>query len=133
MIAYEILKERLARSAFRSRFRLGEKEKCYVARKGFAVIRQQAEEILRARLGAAEIPNDGHQTPMKGHAVFIAQHATGSCCRGCLAKWHAIKQGRALTEEEITSVADVITAWIQEQCAGETILVQPEQLRFFED
>ena len=133
MGSYETLKERLARSPFRSRFRLGEKEKRYVAGKGMAIIRLQAQEILRARLGAAVIPNDGRQTPMRGHAVFIAQHATGSCCRGCLAKWHGIKAGRPLTEEEITSVADVIAAWIQEQCTGETILEAPEQLRFFED
>jgi hypothetical protein len=34
---------------------------------------------------------------MRGHPVFIAQHATATCCRGCLAKWHDIPAGRALT------------------------------------
>ena len=26
------------------------------------------------------------KTPMRGHPVFIAQHATATCCRGCLAQ-----------------------------------------------
>ena len=28
----------------------------------------------------------------KGHPVFIAQHATASCCRGCLWKWYSIEK-----------------------------------------
>lgn len=38
------------------------------------------------------IDNDGKQTPMRGHPVFIAQHATATCCRECLKKWHNIKK-----------------------------------------
>ena len=116
MTPYKDLKERLARSKFRSRFRLTDQEKCYVAEKGPAELRKQAEKILCSRLAPAWPENDGRQTPMKGHAVFIAQHALGICCRKCLAQWHGIPAGRPLTEMEITFLTNVIMAWIMEQC-----------------
>ena len=40
------------------------------------------------RIAPKEPLNDGKQTPMKGHPVFIAQHATATCCRECTRKWH---------------------------------------------
>lgn len=85
---------RLSKSSFRSRFRLSTKDKEYVASKGLATIRQHAEDFVARRLAPAVIPNDGKQTPMRGHPVFIAQHATGCCCRGCFSKWHHIPAGR---------------------------------------
>lgn len=32
--------------------------------------------------------------------MFIAQHATGCCCRGCLERIHKIPKGKALSNEE---------------------------------
>ena len=52
---------------------------------------------------------------MKGHPVFIAEHATATCCRNCLYKWYHIPKGRALTEEEITFLVRVIMAWIKNE------------------
>ena len=75
------LEARLARSAFRSRFHLTEKDKDYVRNKGLDTIEDHAREFIAKRLAPAEIANDGRQTPMRGHPVFIAQHATGCCCR----------------------------------------------------
>ena len=49
------------------------------------------------------------------HPVFIAQHATGTCCRGCLEKIHGIPKGRSLTEEEIKYVVCVIMKWIEKE------------------
>ena len=62
-----------------------------------------------------EIANDGKQTPMRGHPVFVAQHATATCCRGCLEKWHRIPKGRDLTWEEQEYVVDVIMEWISRE------------------
>ena len=84
---------RLARSPFRSRFRLGTKERQYCWDKGAETIDQHAADFIARRLAPAHPTNDGKQTPMHGHPVFIAQHATATCCRGCLAKWHNIPQG----------------------------------------
>ena len=108
----------LSKSKFRSRFRLSERDRKYVSDKGMDQIRKHAEDFVRKRLAPASIPNDGKQTPMKGHPVFLAQHATACCCRGCLAKWHHIPQGRALTEQEQGYVVDVLMEWIRRQMEG---------------
>lgn len=71
-----------------------------------------ARQLITARLAPAEPRNDGRQTPMRGHPVFVAQHATATCCRGCLAKWHAIPAGRELQPAEIDYVVAVIVRWI---------------------
>ena len=118
MHAYEEIAPRLAQSKFRSRFRLGRRELVCIAEKGFPVIEAQCREIIRRRLGPAVIPNDGRQTPWRGHPCFIAQHATGCCCRGCLRKWHGIPEGRALSDEEISAIAALLLGWIRVHAAG---------------
>ena len=80
--------ERLSVSKFRSKFHLTKKEKEYIHQKGLDIIEKHAQDFIRTRLSQAVILNDGKQTPYRGHPVFIAQHATATCCRGCLAKWH---------------------------------------------
>lgn len=107
--------ERLSKSAFRSRFHLSKKDKEYIAEKGLATIRKHAEDFVAKRLAPADIPNDGKQTPMRGHPVFLAQHATGCCCRGCFYKWHHIPAGRQLTQEEQRYAVAVLMAWIEKQ------------------
>ena len=104
---------RLGKSAFRSRFKLGAKEGAYLAEKGFPVIEQHARDFVRERLGPASIRNDGKQTPMRNHPVFIAQHATATCCRKCLQKWHHIEQGKALTEQQIDYIVSIIMHWLR--------------------
>src|SRR5215210_6798355 len=87
----------LSRSAFRSGFSLGPRESAYLDSKGMVVILEHARDFVLRRLAPAFPVNDGKQTPFKGHPVFVAQHATGTCCRGCLSKWHGIPKGKALT------------------------------------
>ena len=94
--SFDALFARLATSEFRRRFRLKAEDIAYIERKGMETIRRHAADFVRMRLAPAVIPNDGRQTPMRGHPVFIAQHATACCCRGCLAKWHGIPPGREL-------------------------------------
>ena len=107
--------EKLARSPFRSRFHLTPKDKEYIAQKGLATIRRHAADFVAKRLAPATIPNDGKQTPMKGHPVFLAQHATGCCCRGCFFKWHHIPAGRPLTPQEQQYAVAVLMAWIEKE------------------
>ena len=106
---------RLAKSDFRSRFHLTKKDKEYIAEKGLPTIQRHAEDFIAKRLAPAVIPNDGKQTPMRGHPVFLAQHATGCCCRGCFYKWHHIPAGRELTKEEQQYAVAVLMAWIETQ------------------
>ena len=78
---------------------------------GFARSGYEAAKVL-ARRGNEVILNDGAQTPMKGHPVFIAQHATATCCRSCLYKWHKIAKNKELSSEEIDYIVDIIMTWI---------------------
>lgn len=112
---FSALFDRLARSNFRSRFALGPKELAYVQEKGISVIRSHAEGFVQTRLAPAFPERDGKQTPMRGHPVFLAQHATGTCCRGCLAKWHQIPPAHPLSEAQQRYIVDVIMAWIAKQ------------------
>ena len=104
---------RLSKSKFRSSFKLRNRELMYLNNKGIAVIESHAEDFIRNRLAKKDISNDGKQTPMKGHPVFIAQHATATCCRGCLYKWHHIEKDRDMSEKEIKFVVALIMEWIK--------------------
>ncbi|MGM9681079.1 MAG: DUF4186 domain-containing protein [Eubacteriales bacterium] len=107
--------ERLQKSAFRAKFRLTEKDKNYIREKGIEVIRAHAADFVKSRLAPADIPNDGRQTPMSGHPVFVAQHATACCCRGCLNKWYHVPMGCELTETQQEKIVNLIMAWIERQ------------------
>ncbi len=106
---------RLARSEFRSRFHLSDKDKEYVREKGAETIRSHAANFVAKRLSDENPANDSRQTPMKCHPVFIAQHATACCCRGCLEKWHNIPAGKVLTQAEQEYIVDVLMDWISRQ------------------
>ena len=108
---------KLARSKFRSRFRLSEADRAYIGKHGLDALRRHAEDFVRQRLAPACPPNDGRQTPMRGHPVFIAQHACACCCRGCLHKWYHVPVGRELTENEQERIVKLLMAWIERQLA----------------
>jgi hypothetical protein len=112
------LRAALARSRFRSKFALGAKERAYLELRGIQVVLDHARKFISERLAPANPANDGRQTPLRNHPVFIAQHATATCCRGCLSKWHGIPRGRQLSEQEVDYVLQVIHAWLVRQ-AGE--------------
>ena len=103
---------KLNRSRFRSSFHLTAKDRAYIEEKGMATIRRHAEDFVRQKLAPAEPMNDGKQTPMSGHPVFKAMHATACCCRGCLNKWYRVPQGRELTEDEQRRIVNLLMAWI---------------------
>ena len=102
----------LAKSRFRNQFHLQDKDLSYLLNKGLPSIRLHALDFIEKRLAAAVIANDGKQTPFRGHPVFVAQHATACCCRGCLEKWHQIPQGRELTETEKNYLVEVLAHWL---------------------
>ena len=105
----------LSRSRFRQRMRLSRRDAVYLAEKSLPVALEHAREFIRQRLAPAAPPNDGKQTPMRGHPAFVAQHATATCCRKCLRRWHGIAEGRELTAEEQDYVLAVLERWLQSQ------------------
>jgi hypothetical protein len=105
----------LKKSSFRSKFKLTQKDRDYITAKGFETIKEHAFQFINSRV-APDLPkNDGRQTPMRGHPVFIAQHATATCCRGCIQKWHGIEKGKALNEREVEFIVVLIMGWVEEQ------------------
>lgn len=108
------LRARLARSSFRSKFRLDARDADYLHEKGIETILRHAADFIAQRLAPAHPRNDGRQTPWKGHPVFVAQHATGCCCRSCLRKWHNIPEGRPLTSDEQEYVLTVLAYWLKD-------------------
>jgi predicted Fe-S protein YdhL (DUF1289 family) len=107
--------DQLQRSSFRQRFRLQGAEQEYLERKGLDVVLAHAADFIEKRLAPAYPTNDGKQTPMRKHPVFVAQHATATCCRGCLEKWHGIAKGRELSAKEKQYVIEVIHRWLADQ------------------
>lgn len=107
--------EKLSHSPFRSQIHLQEKELNYLRLKGMSEVLQHAADFIEKRLASALPVNDGKQTPWRNHPVFVAQHATATCCRGCLEKWHQIPKGRALTAAEQGYIVEVIGEWLSRE------------------
>ena len=106
---------RLSKSKFKNNFHLNKKLKDYTNEKGINKIKEHAYDFINQRLKPKYIPNDGKQTPMKGHPVFIAQHATATCCRNCLYKWHKIPKNKELNNSEIDYIVNLIMKWIENE------------------
>jgi Fe-S-cluster containining protein len=112
------LRARLAQSRFRSRFRLSESDRALIAREGWETIAGHSRKIVRERLAPAAPRNDGRQTPMRGHPVFVAQHATATCCRGCLETWWKFPKGIPIPPERQARLVDFLMAWIKREYAS---------------
>ena len=109
---------KLGKSKFRSSFILRKKEKSYLEEKGLEKIEEHAFSFIKDRLSGKDLINDGKQTPMRGHPVFVAQHATATCCRGCLSKWHHIGKDKDLSDKEIKFIVALIMEWIKKSKDG---------------
>lgn len=108
----EAILERLSRSSFRCKFRLEGVELGQFKAKGVETIMNEAMGFIKTRLAPAQPMNDGKQTPWRKHPVFVAQHATATCCRKCIAKWHDIPEGHELTDKEQAYITRVIRQWL---------------------
>lgn len=106
---------RLEKSKFRSSFHLSSRELEYIEKKGIETVRSHGRDFVRTRLAPAEIPNDGKQTPMRGHPIFVAQHACACCCRSCLEKWYKVRRGVTLSESQQEKILNLLMAWIMRE------------------
>lgn len=108
----------IARHWFRAKFHLRGRERAAAELSSPSRMRSHARDLIAKRLAPAEPYKDGKQTPYRGHPVFVAQHATATCCRGCLERWHQIPKGRDLSQPERAYVVDVICRWIEREVDG---------------
>ena len=104
---------KLSKSKFRSSFHLRKYMIEYIDDKSLDTIKEHTYDFITKRLAPANPINDGKQTPTKGHPTFIAQHATATCCRSCLEKWHHIPKNKELTKDEINYIVNLIIKWIE--------------------
>jgi hypothetical protein len=109
----------IATHRFRAKFHLYGPERALVLLRGRDAIREHARDLIEQRVAPAAPHKDGKQTPYRGHPVFVAQHATATCCRTCLERWHELPKGRELTPEQQCYVVDVICRWIDRELAGD--------------
>ncbi len=121
---------RIGRTPFRGKFHLRKAELSYLSSRGMEVVRRHAESFIADRLAAAHPVKDGKQTPWLGHPVFVAQHASATCCRSCLAKNHGIDKGQQLSAEQQSYVVDVICRWIERDAASARVEPPADQPLF---
>jgi Domain of unknown function (DUF4186) len=82
--------EHIGRHRFRQKFHLHARDRAVVELRGMGTIRRHADDLTAKRVAPARPRNDGKQTPYRGHPVFVAQHATATCCRSCLERERAV-------------------------------------------
>lgn len=112
----DYLLKKISKSKFRNSFHLNSKLKQYSKEKGYEVIKKHAYDFINKRIKPKTIVNDGKQTPMRQvHLVFIAQHATATCCRKCLYKWHKIPMNTVLDTKQVDYIVDIIMKWIEKE------------------
>lgn len=109
---YNNVINKLQKSKFRSLFKLKQKDIDYINEKGMSMIKRHAVDFINQKLAPANPENDGKQTPMKNHPVFIAMHACACCCRTCLYKWHKIPMNKELTKDEKNYIYGLLIYWI---------------------
>jgi hypothetical protein len=114
----DALLERIGRQPFRAKFHLRGRDRGLAQLHGPERLRRHAHDLIGKRLAPAFPRNDGKQTPYRGHPVFVAQHATATCCRSCLHRNHGIAPGAELTPAQQDYVVDVIMRWIERELAG---------------
>jgi hypothetical protein len=107
--------DQIGRHPFRAKFHLRAHERALVEERGLPTMRMHAAEIIAKRLAPAEPYKDGKQTPYRGHPVFVAQHASATCCRTCLQRWHGIAKGGQLDAGQRDYVVAVIVRWIERE------------------
>jgi hypothetical protein len=122
------LLRRLRNDRFRRSFRLRGADLGYLHEKGIESVLEHAHDFIATRLAPADPPNDGRQTPWRGHPVFVAQHATATCCRSCLEQWHGIERGTALSESEQAWAVRIIEAWLSDHAGPSPTMPRGGQL-----
>jgi hypothetical protein len=112
-------------STFRAGIHLTEAERAELKAIGLPVAAARSRPLLAARLGPAEPPYEGRQTPWHGYPTFPAQHATATCCRACLAKHHGISTRQPLSSDQL----DYILACLEHYWERELASVQACECR----
>ena len=103
----------LSKSPFHSDISLSQKDRKYYLSHTVEEIQKETEEVVRESLYHI-IPKDKDvHTKKWGKPVYVAQRATGCCCRSCLYEWHNIPTNRKLSEKEVIYIRDLLMEWMK--------------------
>ena len=103
----------LSKSPVYNEIYLTQKERKYYLERNCEEMRKETEEIVRKSLEKKISPKKDKHTRQWGHPVYVAQRATGCCCRKCLYEWHNIPVNRRMTENEVRYVTDLLMEWMK--------------------
>lgn len=106
------LRSRIKKSDFRSQFLLDKEEIKYLYDKGLEIVKNNAFDFFRNHLASVHDEVLVKHVPLLNHPVFMAQQATATCCRECIAKWHDISPLNELSQEEIFYLVDIAMLWL---------------------
>jgi hypothetical protein len=87
----------------------------HAKKKGLSGMRIAAEKRIRNYI--AKIPDafSARATPKSGNILYYGQHATGTCCRVCVAEWYGIPMNRELTELEIDYFTRLLIRYVEQR------------------
>lgn len=88
-----------------SKPRLNHQDVKLVEEIGVEGLKQQAEEIVRQRLGERPVPS-------RGNPIYKAMHACGAATRQELSRTHKIQASGEISERHVKSVVDLLTRWV---------------------
>ena len=86
-------------------------------KRGKNLILDRAKEIITKKI--AKIPEGYYDylcTKKEGSEIInYAQHATGTCCRNCLERWHNIPQDIILSEKQVDYCVGLVKLYIEDR------------------
>jgi len=92
-----------------------EKAVNYALRKGKIELINTVEKRIRASVKAPVDAFDGRRTKWEGNPIHYGQHATATCCRKCIERWHNVPRDEELTEKQVKYFTHLVIMFLEER------------------
>lgn len=114
------------------KFKLKDDQWDYLAKRGFDSILLEGRTLIVKIFSEEAKHHSCKVAPVQNHPIFTALHATGTCCRSSLEKWHKIPKNKELREKDIFYILLVVKEWIIRQEMPEHLIKsEKSQLSLF--
>lgn len=87
----------------------------YALKKGKIELLKTVEQRIRSSVKAPADAFDGRRTKWEGNPIHYGQHATATCCRKCIERWHDISRDVELTEKQIKYFTHLVVMFLEER------------------
>ncbi|WP_372655987.1 DUF4186 family protein [Halobacteriovorax sp.] len=123
---------RLGCSKVCCKFKLKDEQWEYLAKRGFDTILLEGRSLIVKIFNEDSLSHSCKVAPVQTHPIYIALHATGTCCRSSLEKWHKIPKSKELKEKDIFYILLVVKEWIiRQEKPSHLIKSEKSQLSLF--